>query len=289
MESRRYHVMQVAQRLFIEKGFTQTSIQDIIVAANISKGTFYNYFASKNECLIAMLKHAQKEAYERRNQLLIDKPKNDRMIFSKQIVIRMQVNREQNLLPLLGFVFHSRDKELRQFAKTYHLHEVAWLSERFIDVYGKDIYPYAIDCAVFVLGLTQQYSLIWSFYVTEDVNTEELVKFILERMNGVVANFLEKQESFIHEQLFSQVESIWQNPREGNNVILLLKQLWENDLSEDKIGLQYINFIIDEISKEEPRIHLLQSVLQSLHVRYKTSDHAVKINELKKRLTEKYL
>ena len=69
----------------------------------------------------------------------------------------------------------------------------------------------------------------------------------------------------------------------------MLKQLWEKDLSEDEIGVQYISFIIDEISKDEPRIHLLQSVLQSLHERYKTSDQAVNINELKKLLTEKYL
>src|SRR5699024_5405698 len=208
MEKRRLEVMQVAQRLFLEKGFVQTSIQDIIKTANISKGTFYNYFASKNECLIAILKYAEKEACERRKQLLSGNRIDDRTIFAKQIVIRMQVNREQNLLPLFGFVFHSKDNELRQFAKTYHLHEVAWVSGRFIDIYGPEIYPFAIDCAAFILGLSQQYSLIWSFYVSEEVNTERLITFILKQMNAVVANFVKEKESFIHEQLFTQVEAI---------------------------------------------------------------------------------
>lgn len=286
MEARRQHVMQVAQRLFLKKGFVQTSIQDIITTANISKGTFYNYFTSKNECLIAILKHAQKEAFERRKRLLQGKPKSNRTIFAKQIVIRMQVNREQNLLPLFGFVFHSKDKELREFAKTYHLYEVAWVSERFIDVYGEQLYPYAVDCAIFVLGLSQQYNLMWSFYVDEEVDTDELIMFILRQMDAVVANFLEEEESFIHGQLFKEVESLWNPDSEMNDVISLMKQLLEQDLSADKVGTQYVHFLIDEIKMDEPRLHLVQSILQSLQERYMKTNLEETIIELSQKLTK---
>lgn len=39
-------------RLFQRKGFTQTSIQDIVDAMNVTKGTFYYYFSSKEELLM---------------------------------------------------------------------------------------------------------------------------------------------------------------------------------------------------------------------------------------------
>lgn len=48
---RRTEILDVAQRLFYEKGYEQTSIQDILNAIGIAKGTFYHYFSSKEALL----------------------------------------------------------------------------------------------------------------------------------------------------------------------------------------------------------------------------------------------
>ena len=56
MNDRKQHVVNKAHQLFIDKGFQATSIQDILDYSGISKGTFYNYFSSKNELLIAIFK-----------------------------------------------------------------------------------------------------------------------------------------------------------------------------------------------------------------------------------------
>lgn len=288
MEGRRQHVLEIAQQLFLENGFAQTSIQDIIKAAHISKGTFYNYFASKNECLIAILSHAQKEAFERRKQLLLANRKDDQRILAKQIVIRMQVNKEQNLLPLFGFVFHSKDEELRSFAKTYHLYEIAWLSERFTAVYGEEINDFAVDCAVFVLGLTQQYSLVWSFYVDEEVATNQLIMFILRRMKAVVTDFIQEKESFIHPDLLSQVETVRGLSHGGDHLIKQFKNFEEKYLIDDSIGKQYVQFIVTELIKDQPRIYLLQSIIDSLWERYKGTNQAEEITALKEDLLNEY-
>ncbi len=47
-------------RLFSLKGFLSTSIQDVMKAAKISKGGLYNYFASKEDLLMAVLGEARK-------------------------------------------------------------------------------------------------------------------------------------------------------------------------------------------------------------------------------------
>ncbi|MBO8173419.1 MAG: TetR/AcrR family transcriptional regulator [Bacillaceae bacterium] len=44
-------IMETSIRLFGEKGFTETSIQDIVDAIGVTKGTFYYYFNSKQELL----------------------------------------------------------------------------------------------------------------------------------------------------------------------------------------------------------------------------------------------
>jgi AcrR family transcriptional regulator len=46
-EARRTAVLDVARRIFADKGYHATSIDDIIAAAGIARGTFYLYFESK--------------------------------------------------------------------------------------------------------------------------------------------------------------------------------------------------------------------------------------------------
>jgi len=61
MNKRKKIVVDHARALFLEKGIQMTSIQDIIERSGISKGTFYNYFSSKNECVTAILQQAYHE------------------------------------------------------------------------------------------------------------------------------------------------------------------------------------------------------------------------------------
>jgi AcrR family transcriptional regulator len=42
-----------AVRLFAEKGFAETTVEDITNAADVGKGTFFNYFPSKEHILVA--------------------------------------------------------------------------------------------------------------------------------------------------------------------------------------------------------------------------------------------
>jgi AcrR family transcriptional regulator len=49
-------VLQTAVRLFNEKGFHATSLDDVALALNVTKPTIYHYFASKDEILFACVK-----------------------------------------------------------------------------------------------------------------------------------------------------------------------------------------------------------------------------------------
>lgn len=50
-QKKREYMMEVALRLFVERGYEQVSVDDIIGATNTSKGTFYHYFKGKDEIL----------------------------------------------------------------------------------------------------------------------------------------------------------------------------------------------------------------------------------------------
>ena len=50
---RRHEILDVAMNLFVEKGFTETSMRDISEAAGAGKSTLYDYFPSKDEILVS--------------------------------------------------------------------------------------------------------------------------------------------------------------------------------------------------------------------------------------------
>jgi AcrR family transcriptional regulator len=53
--STRQAIFNTAIRLFSEQGYDAPTIDEIAAAADIGKGTFYNYFASKEEILVAFM------------------------------------------------------------------------------------------------------------------------------------------------------------------------------------------------------------------------------------------
>ncbi|MDH5436198.1 MAG: TetR/AcrR family transcriptional regulator, partial [Gammaproteobacteria bacterium] len=56
-ESNRQHIIDVADDLFYQKGYNQTSFTDIAEASEIPRGNFYYYFKTKDEILTAVIEH----------------------------------------------------------------------------------------------------------------------------------------------------------------------------------------------------------------------------------------
>jgi AcrR family transcriptional regulator len=54
-ERTRRRLLTEAERLFRTQGFDETTVEEIAEAADVAKGTFFNYFQSKNSVLGAML------------------------------------------------------------------------------------------------------------------------------------------------------------------------------------------------------------------------------------------
>lgn len=56
IDNRRKDLLDCAEKFFFEKGYEQTSVNDIVNSIDVSKGTFYYYFTSKEEILDEILK-----------------------------------------------------------------------------------------------------------------------------------------------------------------------------------------------------------------------------------------
>lgn len=282
VNERKRQVLLTAQRIFIEKGFASTSVQDILDESGISKGTFYNYFTSKNECLMAILDHGWDEAEVRRRELLIGQDRTDKNVLAKQIIVRMQVNHEKNLLPIFESIFHSNDPELRAFVKKMLLVEFTWLADRFVDIYGKEAEPYAADCAVLLIGMLHQMLRLRSRHAEKEIDVEALVQYVIRRIDSIVPDMIQSKDALLENGIFFELGA----PKKEQSISkeeLLEKLSGFLALLDDDgqpVNKQYVQFLLDELRSENPRIFVLESVVQSFRKAFVGTSHAPEAHEL---------
>ena len=73
---RRAQLMQAAEQLLLKRGIANTSVDDIVACADVAKGTFYLYFESKEELLLA-LQHRFVADLCHRLELAMSQPRTD--------------------------------------------------------------------------------------------------------------------------------------------------------------------------------------------------------------------
>lgn len=54
-EATRHRILKTALRLFAESGFEKPTVEEIAAAADVGKGTIYNYFRTKEDILVAFM------------------------------------------------------------------------------------------------------------------------------------------------------------------------------------------------------------------------------------------
>lgn len=257
MHERKQHVILSALKLFQAKGFVATSVQDIIEEANISKGTFYNYFSSKNEFLQAILEYIDREEFLRRERMLYNEDKTDKQIFIKQVLVRIEMNREFNLLPMLESIFHSKDIQLKKFVKNRFIMDLAWIHERFLDIYGKAAEPYLNDATIMFYSIIQQMSVIWRTLTKEKIDFPKLVAFTLRRMDCLIEDMIKTKDQFLFEDALKNYSAKVQISQ-AEVIQKLEGLLTKNELAEDI--KEMIKFLINEFESKTPRISIIEAV-----------------------------
>ena len=277
MNDRKQHVISKAHQLFIDKGFQATSIQDILDYSGISKGTFYNYFSSKNELLIAIFKNVFQKVEQGRNELLIGQNVSNIEIFMKQIEFQLKTHYAHKLIPLFEEVYFTQDAELKEFIKRGNFLFLQWLYERLIDLFDESKEPYLLDCAIMFMGILQ-HTLKYNYFAYEsDMSINQIVRYCVKRIVKTIEEVSEANDQLIQPEFLNSWLPDCKNTDKSlkkklYQIVLSLKKSLSHEKDQDFTKyIDLLDFIQDELlNSKNPRKYLIESVLLSLKAEQST-------------------
>lgn len=271
MNQKQLDILGHTHQLFIEKGYVDTSVQDILERSGISKGTFYKYFSSKSELLISLLSSLQESLILQREKVAIEYRGDNQKGFQEQMIFMMNFA-EQNKIPEM-----IESTLVLNEVKTFHYIEELkaatfnWIYERFQQIFPSKTSAYLFDGAVLLEGMLNN-----MFKMNKALNyplpIEQIVRYCMKRIEEIVIEVAEQKEQLFNPSVYSAVfnkktESHFST--ELTRVTAKLKRVIENKLTneeEQKKSLEFVTFISDELLQNdtEPRTFIIQSSLLSL-------------------------
>lgn len=254
-------IIESAIKLFAAKGYSATSINEIVTESGISKGAFYLYFKSKDALLLSIFQHYSEQLenkmlyYENKDLLPRDKfikqlqSLLESVIANKEFMI-MQT-REQ-AIPL-----NERIKE-ELYKMQLKMHQ--FFQQGLLNVYGDHLQPFCWDLSLMLEGMLHSYLRILLFN-NEMIRIDVVMEFMIRRMDDIVLG-LENDKPLVNDsfmkELIERSQSYFQT--DIHDILLKMKKIiMELDEKDDlSISLEVLE---SEIQKEKPRIPVIQGML----------------------------
>lgn len=258
-------IIECAMKFFSTKGFEATSIQEIVDACGMSKGTFYLYFKSKESLLMAIFYNY----YELQTKTMNEIDKEDllpRDKFKKTILIQFQdiqshsdfisMYAKEQAIPLNSDIAIFLEKMHNEMNERYQ--NIMYL------IYGKEIEPYIWDISMVLNGLFHAY-MKPVIFDKDKIDLVRLADFILKRLDAMVMDILQKNEQPILTQPISMNIADFCTTNTLSKEELLQKLInVRNEYKEipesDSIKVT-LDVLKEEIEKDKPRVPVIQGML----------------------------
>ncbi|WP_078411657.1 TetR/AcrR family transcriptional regulator [Priestia abyssalis] len=266
MKEKEKLIIESAIKLFALKGFSSTSVQDIVTESGISKGAFYLYFKSKDALLLAILQYYF-DKIQKSLSAHEDKNLSPRERFTKQLNALFETLVEHREF----MIMQSREQaiplneSIKKLIFNMHLETQQFYRNGLLSVYGEKIEPFLWDLSAILDGLFQSYVRIL-LIDKQNFDSLELAEFLMRRMDSISQAITSDHPILTDEKvenLLNKTKSLFL--KDKNHVITLLetmkKELKKMDEKEDlEISLEVLQ---SEINRENPRIPVIQGMLSN--------------------------
>lgn len=159
MKDKKKQIMNCSHELFKEKGYWETSIQDILDACSVSKGTFYKYFSSKGSLTLELFRQLESQLDSELHAILLSDDNGDKEGLIRKVICSIkQFEHEYGLRPILGEAIVEKDPELIVFFKEIRQKYLLFLYELMKAAFGARYSAGVMDATLFLQALVKELS-----------------------------------------------------------------------------------------------------------------------------------
>ncbi len=270
MDDKKRVIIEAAVKLFAEKGFNATAVQEIADQSNISKGAFYLHFSSKEELLFSIFRYYTDSIKEKLNKIA-EEDLSPKEIFLRQVEMQYQetyANREMITMHFTERSLIAKDSMKKLFI-SQELERQEWLEKSFVAMFGEQIKPYIYDVSTFFTGMMQGFYRIL-IMGGNDLNLKHLSESVVQRLEDIVEGILNASENPVltKETVDSFLEGLNKSNESPEAKVENLLVKMKKELS--KIGLgavkkteleEAIDFLLEEVKSDEPKIVVMKGML----------------------------
>ncbi|GAB1154668.1 TetR/AcrR family transcriptional regulator [Paenibacillus illinoisensis] len=259
-----------ASKMFKEKGYLATSIQEIAQDCSIAKGTVYKFFPSKEDLLCEVFDQCQLAYFDQAERLKDIGTGSPQERLVDQIIFRFQYFMEYRHimvdfieLPITQYeTFRKLRNHVRERMMEWHR---SWL----VEVYGQRIEPYLWDLIFIYRAILKDYL---QRVISEEnlLSVEDTAWFIVDKIDALV-NHMSKSGSngllgkSVYETFIHSGSNNWDGEKERITEELLgrviaIIEAWKGGAERRKELQEIVQLLNSEIDQTESK----RSVIQAL-------------------------
>jgi len=273
MDSKRLNILEAAIKLFSKKGYFLTSMQEIATECNISKGSLYNHFSSKEDLLIQVFKYNHDKMVRSAKYIDIDISLTPKEKLTQMIVIEFEgIFQNKEYFRLLSSSLQTdKNREFNALMKNVRAELIDWHHDILIQVYGEKVNPYIWDLIFTLQGILKEY-VHFNMYNNKQITSKQVAAYIVHCLDAIVQNH-DKPAPVLTDDMMDEFKDLFNEQKPVSveeQTLKLLKTikikmldcLINEEMKQDLHST--IEMLAQEIQENEPRRFLIQALLTIL-------------------------
>lgn len=186
-------IIQTAIRLFADKGYAFTTVDEIAKASGMTKPSFYKYFPGKEDLLLEAMEMLAKKVEGKVRKLYRSNnlSKNDRIIQLITIYLESIFKHRTYILLFMVPILPLSENEKIQNASTVIERKLfVWFYESIVDLYGEQVEDNAADITFIAITVLLDYIRVFGTDLSDDhiyrlaAYVEHLIKVLVKGMQS---------------------------------------------------------------------------------------------------------